>query len=147
MSLKENIETDLKKALKEGDKLSLSVLRMIIASIRNEKIKQNVELTDEETIKLLLREVKIRRQSIEEFKKGNRTDLADREASEIDIIQKYLPQSLTEDELGALVDIAIQKLEAKSLSDMGKVMSFVMGKTKGRAEGQKVSTLVKQKLS
>ncbi|KKP85514.1 MAG: GatB/Yqey domain protein [candidate division CPR3 bacterium GW2011_GWE2_35_7] len=130
MSLKENIETDLKKALKEGDKLSLSVLRMIIASIRNEKIKQNVELTDEETIKLLLREVKIRRQS-----------------SEIDIIQKYLPQSLTEDELGALVDIAIQKLEAKSLSDMGKVMSFVMGKTKGRAEGQKVSTLVKQKLS
>ena len=147
MSLKENLETDLKKSLKEGDKLSLSVVRMLIASIRNEKIKQNAELSDDEVVKLLLREVKTRRQSIEEFKRGNRIDLADKEASEIKIIQKYLPRSLGEEELNSLVDSAIQKLGAKSLSDMGKVMGLIMGETKGRAEGQKVSTLVRQKLS
>lgn len=147
MSLKETIENDMKQALKQGDKFNLSVLRMVLAEIKNDWIKKGSELTDDEVLELLARQMKLRRQSITEFEKANRSDLAEKEAAEIVVIQKYLPEQLSDEALSEIVSNTIESIGATSLKDMGKVMSAVMSEVKGAAEGQKVSSLVKERLS
>ena len=145
MNLQEIIESDLKKALKEGDKLSLSVLRMVVASIKNEKIEKGTELNDEDLLNILKKAVKTRNQSVTEFTKGGRIDLADKEKSEIEVIKKYLPQELSDKEIEEIINQTINELGEVSQKEIGKVIGSVMKKTQGKADGGKVASLVKSK--
>jgi len=147
ISLREKIESDLKQAMKARKSDVVSVLRMVIADIKNAKIKKGQDLLDSEVLNLVVKGVKTRKQSIVEFEKGKREDLVRKEEKEIKILQKYLPQELEDNELEKIINKVIEELGANSIKDMGKVMSQVIMQVKGRAEGQRVSFIVKQKLS
>lgn len=147
MALKEQLTADMKTAMKEHDKNRLAVIRMVRGAVRQAEIDGgHKELGDEEVISVISKEVKMRRDSIEEFKKGGRTDLVEGTQAEIDILMAYLPKQLTEDEVRALVAEAVEATGAKTPKDMGKVMGQLMPKVKGRADGKRVSTLVKSML-
>jgi uncharacterized protein YqeY len=149
MSLKDRLTEDMKQAMKEKDagKLRLSVIRMVRASIKNVEIDRHKELTDEEVLEVLAKEVKLRRDALEDFKKGNRPDLVAGLEQEIVILMAYLPQQLSQEEVRALVAEAIAQTGAAGAKDMGKVMSALMPKVKGRADGKLVSNLVKEMLN
>lgn len=146
MSLSERLNDDMKQAMKSQDKFTLSVIRMVKASIKNIEIDQRRTLDDNEVLDVLNREVKQRKDSLQEFKNAGRDDLADSLHAEIDILMKYLPQQLTEEEVSAIVKQTIQEVGASSKADMGKVMSALMPKVKGRADGKLVNQLVQQNL-
>lgn len=146
MLMKEKIENDMKMALKQGEKLTLSVLRMVLAEGKNERIRKRTELSEDDWIVLLHKQIKTRRQSIVEFEKGKRADLADQEKKEIEIIQRYLPKAMEEEDLTKIVKETIQDLQISSPKEMGKVIGVVMTKVKGKAEGGEVAKLVKQVL-
>ncbi|MGE6227510.1 GatB/YqeY domain-containing protein [Paenibacillus chitinolyticus] len=146
MSLSERLNDDMKQAMKSQDKFTLSVIRMVKASIKNIEIDQRRTLDDNEVLDVLNREVKQRKDSLQEFKSAGRDDLADSLHAEIDILMKYLPQQLTEEEVSAIVKQTIQEVGASSKADMGKVMSALMPKVKGRADGKLVNQLVQQNL-
>ncbi len=163
--LKEKIEEDFQKALKEKNEEEVSVLRVLKAEIvnkekekRQQKSKENPELalgelekesqlTDEELVSLIASEVKKRKEAVLEFEKGKREDLVEKEKKEIEILKRYLPEQLSEEEIKKLVKETIQRLSAKSLKDMGRVMGEIMPKIKGRAEGEIVSKIVREELS
>lgn len=149
MSIKERLNEDMKQAMrdKEAGKLRLSVIRMVRASIKNVEIDRRKELGDEETLDVLAKEVKMRRDSLEEFKKGNRPDLVAGLEQEIDILMGYLPQQLSDEEVRALVAEAVAQTGAAGPKDMGKVMSALMPKVKGRADGKTVNAMVKDALN
>lgn len=155
MSLKEQIQKDLKEAVKNKEERLTSVLRLLLAAILNrEKEKRyklgeekDVQLTDEEIIEVISSEAKKRKESILEYKKGNRKDLAEKEKRELEILQKYLPEQLSEQELKKLVKTAVKKIGAKEPKDMGKVMSELMPQVKGKADGSAVSKIVKELLT
>lgn len=135
-------------AMRSGDSLRRDVLRMALNNAYGvEKKRQGTPLTDDEVIGVLTREVKTRRESVEAFQKGGREDLAAKEQSEIAILQDYLPQGLSEDELRTLVDEAITATGATSARDLGKVMGWLSPRTRGRADGRRVSELVGQRLA
>jgi len=149
--LYQKIKEDLNEALKSGDTLRISVLRMVLSSLHNKEIEkkgknQNPELTEEEIIEVLKREVKKRKEAIETYLKGNRNDLADKEKKELEIIIAYLPKQLSEEEIKKIVQEAIQKLGAQSEKDFGKVMGFLMKELKGKADAGLVSQIVKESL-
>ncbi|GKS10150.1 hypothetical protein YDYSY3_11500 [Paenibacillus chitinolyticus] len=146
MSLSERLNDDMKQAMKSQDKFTLSVIRMVKASIKNIEIDQRRTIDDNEVLDVLNREVKQRKDSLQEFKNAGRDDLADSLHAEIDILMKYLPQQLTEEEVSAIVKQTIQEVGASSKADMGKVMSALMPKVKGRADGKLVNQLVQQNL-
>ncbi|MFF2155906.1 GatB/YqeY domain-containing protein [Paenibacillus chitinolyticus] len=146
MSLSERLNDDMKQAMKSQDKFTLSVIRMVKASIKNIEIDQRRTLDDNEVLDVLNREVKQRKDSLQEFKNAGRDDLADSLHAEIDILMNYLPQQLTEEEVSAIVKQTIQEVGASSKADMGKVMSALMPKVKGRADGKLVNQLVQQNL-
>ncbi|MCY9592495.1 GatB/YqeY domain-containing protein [Paenibacillus chitinolyticus] len=146
MSLSERLNDDMKQAMKSQDKFTLSVIRMVKASIKNIEIDQRRTLDDNEVLDVLNREVKQRKDSLQEFKNAGRDDLADSLHAEIDILMKYLPQQLTEEEVSAIVKQTIQEVGASSKADMGKVMTALMPKVKGRADGKLVNQLVQQNL-
>ncbi len=139
----------MKNAMREREsgKFRLSVIRMVRASIKNAEISERRELTEEEVFGILAKEVKMRRDSFEEFSKAGRKDLADQAQQEIEILADYLPAPLTGAEIRELVTEAIKETGAAGPKDMGKVMSVVTPKTKGRADGKEVSALVKELLS
>ena len=116
------IQADMKQAMKAGDKKQVSTLRMLIAAIKNESINQRRELSEEETVTVINREIKQRRNAIAEFKKGGRDDLAAENEQEIAILERYLPEQLSDEELAAIVRQAVKEVNAASLRDMGKVM-------------------------
>jgi uncharacterized protein YqeY len=149
MSLKDRLTDDMKQAMKdkEAGKLRLSVIRMVRASIKNVEIDKKKELSEEEVLDVLAKEVKMRRDSIEEFKKGNRPDLVESLEQEIDILMQYLPQQLSEQEVRALVTEAVKESQAVNAKDMGKVMAVLMPKVKGRADGKLVNTIVRELLN
>lgn len=149
MSIKERLNEDMKQAMKdkEAGKLRLSVIRMVRASIKNVEIDRRKELGDEEVLDVLAKEVKMRRDSLEEFKKGNRPDLVAGLEQEIDILMGYLPQQLSDEEVRALVAEAVAQTGAAGPKDMGKVMSALMPKVKGRADGKTVNAMVKDALN
>ena len=149
MSLKDRLMDDMKLAMKEKEegKLRLSVIRMVRASIKNVEIDRKSELSEEEVLDVLVREVKMRRDAMEEFQKGNRPDLVGNLELEIAILMHYLPQQLTEAEIRALVVEAVQSAQAVTAKDMGKVMAVLMPKVKGRSDGKLVNTLVREALS
>lgn len=144
--LVEQIKQDLIAAQKSKDELRISVLRYILSRFTYAQIEKQRELTDEDIIEEIAKEAKRHRESIEAFEKGGRAELAQKEQAELDILQSYLPEQLSEDELIKLVDQAISQTGASTKQDMGKVIGMVMGQVKGRAEGGVVSRLVAQKL-
>lgn len=149
MSVKDRLTEDMKQAMKdrEAGKLRLSVIRMARGSIKNVEIDRRKELSDDEVLDVLAKEVKLRRDAAEEFKKGNRQDLVDTLGQEIAVLMQYLPQQLSEAEVRALVHEAVAATGAAEAKDMGKVMAALMPKVKGRADGKLVNTLVKEMLS
>ena len=148
MTLLENLNQDMKEAMKSKDKLTLSVIRMVKASMQNEAIKLGKpQLTEDEELSVLSREFKQRNDSLHEFKDAGREDLVEKVEQEIKILQKYMPKQLSDDELETLVKEVIQAVGAESKRDMGKVMGALMPKVKGKADGSKVNQLVTKYLS
>ena len=147
MSLKGQITDDVKSAMKAGDKDRLKVLRLITAAIKQVEVDQRIEVDDATTLDILNKMVKQRRDSIDQYVKGNRQDLADVEQAEIEIIQAYLPEQLSEADLDKLIDEAIAATGAESIRDMGKVMGAIKAKAQGRADMGVVGALVKARLN
>ena len=146
MNLAERIRADLVVALKAKNLVSGNALRMLISSIKNAEIEKRGTLTEEEILGQVQKGIRIRREAIEGFTKGGRTEMADKERSEIKTLEIYLPAQLSEAELEALVAAAISETGATGPADMGKVMKAVKEKTAGRAEGAKVSECVRRQL-
>jgi len=148
MSLKEKIISDLTAAMKSKDAGRLSTLRMVKAHLMNRHIEKGGELTDDEVTKALQSLVKQRRDSIEQYEKAGRTELAAKEAAEISHIEAYLPQAATPEEIGAAVDAAIAETGASSMKEMGTVMKAAMTNLAGKsADGKAVSEAVRSKLT
>lgn len=147
MSLETQLNTDLKTAMKAHDKLSLNVIRMMKAALTNEKVKQGHDLSDDEELTIVSRELKQRKESMEEFAKGNRDDLVAGVKAEIAIVEKYAPKQLSADEISKIVADGIAKVSASGMGDFGKVMGVVMPQVKGKADGGLVNQTVKAQLS
>jgi uncharacterized protein YqeY len=147
MSLKARIQDDVKSAMRSRDRESLGALRLVTASIKQKEVDERIELNDEQVLAVLDKMVKQRRESLEQFEKAGREDLAEKERFELGLIQEYLPEPLGEDELAALIQSTINGLGASSIRDMGQVMSALRGQVQGRADMKAVSQAVKQQLS
>ncbi|NIK77390.1 hypothetical protein FHS15_002526 [Paenibacillus castaneae] len=147
MNLSERLTDDMKQAMKNQDKFKLSVIRMMRASVKNLEIDLKRPLDDQEVLDILSREIKQRKDSLQEFKKAGRDDLVAGLVVEIEIISQYLPEQLTEEEIQEIVTQTIHELGASSKADMGKVMSALLPKTKGRADGKLVNQFVQQLLN
>jgi uncharacterized protein YqeY len=147
MALKERLDADLKTAMKEKDAVKLSVVRLLKSAIKYREIELAKALDDSEIHGVIASEIKRHRDSVEQFRAGNRGDLADREEAEIRILQGWLPAQLTRDELEAKVDEVVRRVGASGPKDMGAVMKALLPEVQGRAEGKTVSELVKQRLS
>ena len=145
-SLKREIDRDLKEALKRRDSLRLNVLRMLKSDIGYKEIEKRSELSDDEIISVLSSSIKKRKDSIQQFEKGEREDLASREKAELEVISKYLPEQLTQEELSDIISQAIEEVSASGPSSLGMVMKEVMPKIKGRADGKKVNQMVSSQL-
>lgn len=146
MSLKEKITNDMKDAMRAGDKARLSVIRLILAAIKQREVDERIILDDTQVLTVLDKMLKQRRDSVTQFQKGNRQDLADQELFEIKLIQSYLPAQLSEVELDRLVADAIKASAAASIKDMGKVMGLLKPQVQGRADMGAVSARIKTKL-
>jgi len=144
MSLLDRLTEELKEALRAGNHTKLSVIRLLKSSIKNREIEKMAPLTDEEVIGIIMTALKQRRESIEQFQKGGREDLVQKEKSELEVLQTFLPQQLSEEELVSEVQAVIREVGASSPKDMGKVMKIAMVRVRGRAEGARVSSLVKE---
>lgn len=147
MSILEKIESDYIVALKNKEAEKVSVLRMLKAELHNAKIEKKADLEESEEILVLNKEVKKRQDSVEQYQKGNRPELADKELNEITIIKNYLPKQISEAELEQIVEKAITETNAKEIKDMGKVMPIVIAQVKGAADNSKIAQVVKQKLA
>jgi len=145
--VKQRIQDDVKTAMRGQDKERVSTLRMILAAIKQKEVDENIELDDVQTLAVLDKMVKQHRDSIAQFQQGGRADLVDKETRELSIVQSYLPTPLTDAEINALLQQALQETGAKSIQDMGKVMGILKPKVQGRADMGRISGLVKEKLS
>ncbi|MGB8953902.1 MAG: GatB/YqeY domain-containing protein [Tumebacillaceae bacterium] len=146
MSLTERLNNDMKQAMKDKDKVRLSVIRMVRTAIKNAEIDQQRTLSDDEVIAVLNREMKQRRDSLQAFESAGRQDLVEEVKQEIQVLIDYLPAQMSEDEVRAVVREVIAEVGAAGKSDMGKVMSALMPKVKGRADGKLVNQIVGQEL-
>jgi uncharacterized protein YqeY len=147
MGLQEKIPQDLKEALRGKRELELSVLRMLQSSIKNKEIeKRKKELSDEEVIEVVGAEVKKRKEAAAEFEKVNRQEAADREKAEIEILMKYMPAQMSEDEIRAQVKKAVTESGADGIKDLGKVMKIIIPALKGKADGAVVNRIVREEL-
>lgn len=147
MNFLDRLNHDLKEAMRSKDKVRLSVIRMVKGAMQNEAIQFKKDmLTEDEALTVLLREVKQRKDSLQEFEKANRQDLAAKLQEELQILDEYMPEQLSEDELRKIVSQAIEETGATSKKDIGKVMSYVLPKVKGEADGGIVNKIVQQLL-
>ena len=146
MSIKDRLTEDMKAAMKEkeGGKLRLSVIRMVRAAIKNIEIDKKKELSDDETIEVIAREVKQRRDAMDEYRKADRQDIVDTLQEEISILMPYLPEQLSEEEVRTLVKAVIAEVQPQGQKDMGKVMGKLMPQVKGKADGKLVNQIVKE---
>ena len=147
MSLKDQITEDMKSAMKAGDKDRLKVVRLILAAIKQVEIDNRIQVDDAGVLAVLTKMVKQRRDSIEQFEKGEREDLAAIERNEVEVLQAYLPAQLSAAELAEMVDEVITATGAESIRDMGKVMGQIKAKAAGRADMGAVSATVKERLN
>jgi hypothetical protein len=146
-SLKQKLADDLKQALRQGDKVRLSVTRLVIAAINNAEIARQATLNDADIYGVIAKEVRQRKESIEAFKLGNRPDLVTQEEAELAILQQYLPQQVTRDEIIAEARRVIGEVGAQGLSDKGKVMPKLIAQLKGKADGREINEVVTELLS
>lgn len=146
MSLKERIQTDMKDAMRGGDKARLAIIRLILAAVKQREVDERIELDDGQMLAVLDKMCKQRRESIEQYSQAGRNDLADQETFELGVIQAYLPKQLTDDEIDALIDEAVTATGAASIKDMGKVMGVLKPKLQGRADMGAVSGRIKARL-
>jgi uncharacterized protein len=146
MGLQERVDADVKNALKSGAKDKVSTLRMLNAALKNKQIDKRRPLTEEEIVETVRSLIKQRKDSIEQFSKGGRQDLVDKETAEVAVLEAYLPQSLSREELVAMVHDAIAQTGAQGAKDMGKVMKALIPVVGGRADGKLISELVKNSL-
>lgn len=144
--LKQRLSHEMKESLKAGEKVRLSALRLLSAAVKNREVELRREVSDDEFLEVVAREVKRRNEAAEAFEKGNRQDLVDREREEQAILEVYLPAGLSDPEVEALVDEAISATGASEPGELGKVMAHVMAKAKGRVDGGKVNALVRSRL-
>lgn len=147
MALKERINEDFKRAMKEGEKDQLSTLRMLKSSIQNREIDVGRDLDDEEIQEVLSKEAKSRRESIEQFEEGGRPERAEKERQELELIEQYLPEPLSDEELDRMIEGVIEEVGAEDPSDLGAVMGQIMPQVGGRADGGEVKERVREKLS
>jgi uncharacterized protein len=145
--LKQRVEADMKSALRTGDKRRLGVLRLTLAAIKQREIDERTSLDEPQTLAVLDKMVKQRRDSVAQYLSAGRQDLADQESFEIGVLQEYLPAALDAAELDALIDAAVSETGAASARDMGKVMAVLRPRVQGRAEMGTVSSRVKERLS
>lgn len=147
MSLQERLLADMRTAMKSGDKIRLETIRGLRSQLRNAEIEKGGELSEDQEIQVLNNAAKKRKESIAQFRAGNREDRAAEEEKELEIIQQYLPEQMSEDEIRKLADQVIREVEAASPRDMGKVMGKLMPQVKGRADGKRVQQIVQEKLA
>lgn len=147
--LKQDLKDELKQAMLAKDELKTSVLRMLLSSLSYLEIQKgkDYEANDEDVLSVIQKEVKQRNDSIEQFKSAGRNELAEKEEKELEFLKKYLPEQISEDEIRKLVTEAISQTNASSIKDMGKVMGALMPKVKGKADGNLVSKIVREKLA
>ncbi len=146
MSLKQKLQEDLKSSMKNKDAVKKSVIILIRASIKQYEVDNRVELGDEEIVDLIAKQLKQTRDSRQEFLKAGRENLVSEADAEIEVLKEYLPQQLSEEELNKIVISTISELEATSMKDMKRIMTSIMSKTKGRADGKLINELVKKNL-
>jgi len=146
MSLLQKFDDDLKVAIKTSDKLKVSVLRMAKAALKNRQLEKRGELSEDEILSVISMLSKQRRESIEQFSKGGRDDLADKERQELEILQSYMPSQLTPEKLDRIIIDTIKESSAQGIKDIGKVMSLLMPRVKGAADGKVVNQRVKELL-
>ena len=146
MSLRQDIHKDIAVAMKAGEKERLSTVRMLMSAIKYKEVDAHRELTDEETIAVISTLVKQRQDSIEQFTKGNRLDLAEKESMELEVLRTYLPPQLSEAEVRDIIKKAVAETGATGQKDMGKLMKVIMPQVKGKADGKLVNDIVKELL-
>jgi uncharacterized protein YqeY len=147
VAFKPRLAEEMKDALRSGDKIRLAALRLLHASVKNREVELRREVTDEEFLEVVAREVKRRKEAIEAYEKASRQDLLERERREQEVLEAYLPEQMSDEETAALVEEAVSATGAASPGDLGKVMGYVMGKAKGRVDGGKVNAMVRELLS
>ena len=147
MSLKHQITEDMKAAMRAKDSVRLGAIRLLLAAIKQREVDERIELTDNDVIAVIEKMLKQRRDSITAYESANRTDLADIEKFEVTVLQAYLPQQLTEDEINAIVDQVIVDISAQGAKEMSKVIGLVRPLVAGMADMSKVSGIIKAKLS
>lgn len=147
MSIKETLLGDLKKAMKEKDNITKSTVTMVRAAILQIEKDNKVELGDEEIIDVVSKQVKQRKDALSEFEKAGRDDLVEETKAELNVLMKYLPKQLSKEEIKSIVEDAVKKVDAKSVKDMGKIMSEVIPKIKGKADGKLVNEIARELLS
>lgn len=147
MALKERLDQDMKQAMRDKAQLKLDTIRMLKSAIKYREIELMKPLDDAGVVAVVGTEIKRRRDSVEQYRAGNRQDLADKEQKELEFLQAYLPQQLGEDELRAKVDEVVKRVGAQGPKDMGAVMKALVPEVQGRADGKVVSELVKARLS
>lgn len=149
MELAERIQQDLTAAMKARDTQTVATLRMVLAAVKNARVAagQSGDVTDQQTMELLTREAKKRNEAAEAYDAANRPELAEKERAELEVIRTYLPEQLDEETLRGMVDEAVAETGASGPSDLGRVMSAVMPKVKGRADGKVINALVRERLT
>ncbi len=146
MSLKKKIKSDLKDAMKSGDSVVRGVLRLLSSDIKNEEISLKKELADDNVLKIIKKDIKRHKESIEQYKTGGRKDLVEQEEKELEILEKYMPEQMGEKEIRKIVSDVVEKLKATDASDFGKVMGMAMKEIGGNVDGSIVSKIVKEEL-
>ncbi len=146
MNLNERINEDIKNAMKEKDNFKLGVIRMVKGAIQLSKINLKHELSDEEVVDVISKQIKMRKDSINEFNKAGRTDLAEQNQKEIDILNAYMPEQLSESEINEIIEEAFSKINPTSQKQMGLIMKEISPKLKGKAEMGEVNKIIKSKL-
>lgn len=146
MSLKEQIKNDLKNSMKSGNNNVRNVLRMLFSDVKNIEINEKKEVNDEKIIEIIKKNIKSRKDSIEQYTKGDREDLANQEKAEIAILEKYMPEQMSEEEIKKIIVNIIEKSGASSASDFGRIMGIVMKEIGNKADGNIVSKIVKENL-
>jgi len=147
MGLKVEIQDAMRAAMKSGERLALSSLRLLLSAVHNEEIKERRELAPEEIVKVISALCKQRQEAIEYYRKGGRGDLVEKEEAELEVLRRFLPEALSEEEVRSLIRSSIEEVGAKGVQDLGKVMKQIMPKVTGRTEGKRVSELVREMLS
>lgn len=147
MTILERLNSDMKEAMKAKDSFSLSVIRMAKGAIQLEAINKKKELSDDDMVSVISKQIKMRNDSIKEFEKANRTDLVEQNQKEIAILNTYMPEQLSDEEVNKIIDEAFVKLNPTSSKDMGIIMKEISPKVKGKADMGKVNSIIKDKLA